>query len=270
MDASTHPDPFTDAIGQGLHRAMQVGSCAVTAAQVYVHLKRTQARANGERDDRARRALGAQIRAERDTARTGWAPALDPRWLRQADLFQTAQTWGTAMPYADRAVPWYEPAAATAMRKSEERLRDLHPYAMAHYDKLRADGMSPADAMNEAAPLFARTPRAHNTPYAPHPVLTTGNDPGDALVTDPSAAASENADLGNVRTGNPAGTQIPVAGASNTVARVSQAARPWEHDFPLDIREMLAAAVARRVVDDHVTPAHVQPGQPTRVSRPQP
>jgi hypothetical protein len=270
MDTSTHPDPFTDAIGQGLHRAMQVGSCAVTAAQVYVHLKRTQARANGERDDRARRALGAQIRAERDAARTGWAPALDSRWLSKADLFQAAQAWGAAMPYADRAVPWYEPAAATAMRKSEERLRDLHPDAMAHYDKLRADGMSPADAMNEAAPLFARTPRAHNTPYAPHPVLAAGNDARDALVTDPSAAARAQADLGNVHTGNPAGAQNPAASARTAVAPDGQAARPWEHDFPLDIREMLAAAVARRVVDDHVATAHVQPGQPTRVSRPRP
>ena len=75
------------------------------------------------------------------------------------------------MPYADRNVPWYEPAAATAMRKTEDRLRDLHPYAMARYDRLRADGMSPADAMREAAPLFARAPRAYDASYTPRPVL---------------------------------------------------------------------------------------------------
>jgi hypothetical protein len=39
MDTTTHPDPFSDAIGQGLQRAMQVGYSAVTAAQVYTHLK---------------------------------------------------------------------------------------------------------------------------------------------------------------------------------------------------------------------------------------
>jgi hypothetical protein len=90
-------------------------------------------------------------------------------------------------------------------------------------------------------------------------------------VTDPSVAASETADLGDVYTGSPAGAQNPAASASNAAAMDGQAARPWEHDFPLDIREMLAAAVARRVVDDHhVTPAHVQSGQPTRVGRPRP
>jgi hypothetical protein len=127
--------------------------------------------AAAERDERARRALAAQIRAERDVARVGWAPALDPDWLLQADLYQAAYTWGQAMPYADRDVPWYQPAAATAMRRCEERLRDLHPYAMSRYDRLRGDGMGPADAMREAALLFARAPRAHDAPYTPRPVL---------------------------------------------------------------------------------------------------
>ena len=127
MSAETHPDPFQDAMGHGLQRAVQVTSCAVTAAQVYLYQQRTQAKAAAERDERARRALTTQMRADREAARAGWAPALDPDWLRQADLFQAARTWGAAMPYADRSVPWYEPAAATAMRKCEERLRDLHP-----------------------------------------------------------------------------------------------------------------------------------------------
>lgn len=174
MTAETHPDPFGDAVGHGLQRAVEVVSCAVTAAQVYAYQQRAQAAAAAERDERARRALAAQARADRDAARASWAPALDPDWLRQADLLQTARTWGAAMPYADRSVPWYEPAAATAMRKSEERLRDLHPYAMARYDRLRTDGMGPAEAMREAAPLFARPPTAHDTPYAPRPALDAG------------------------------------------------------------------------------------------------
>ena len=175
MSAETHPDPFQDAMGHGLQRALQVASSVMTGAQVYVYLKRTQAAANGERDERARRVLAAQIRADREAARAGWAPALDPGWLRQADLFGAARAWGAAMPYADRSVPWYEPAAATAMRKSEERLRDLHPHAMARYDRLRGDGMGPAEAMREAAPLFASPPRAYDTPYTLRPVLDPGN-----------------------------------------------------------------------------------------------
>ncbi len=92
METETHPDPFQDAMSHGLHRAVQVASCAVTAAQVYVHQKRAQARVVAERDHRTRRALGAQARADRDAARADWAPVLDPGWLRQADLFQVTRT----------------------------------------------------------------------------------------------------------------------------------------------------------------------------------
>ena len=53
-----------------------------------------------------------------------------------------------------------DPAAASAIRKSEERLRTLHPFAMARYDRLRSQGASPLDAMREAAPLFGLHPRA--------------------------------------------------------------------------------------------------------------
>ena len=180
MDTGNHPDPFQDAMSHGVQRAVQVASSVMTGAQVYVYLKRTQARAVAERDERARRALGAQISADRDAARAGWTPALDPGWLQQADVFQTARAWSAAMPYADRSVPWYEPAAATAMRKCEGRLRVLHPNAMARYDRLRSEGMGPAEAMRQAALLFAGPPRAHDTPYAPQPILDAGN--GENLI----------------------------------------------------------------------------------------
>jgi hypothetical protein len=184
----THPDPFQEALSHGVQRAIEIASCAVTAAQVYAYQQRTQARGVRERDDRARRALNAQARAERDAARAGWAPALDPQWLRQADLMDTARAWGAAMPYADRDVPWYEPSAATAMRKSEERLREQHPYAMARYDRLRGEGLRPAEAMAEAAPLFARPPRAHDAPMAPRPTLGAGDGTGISWTADPPVA----------------------------------------------------------------------------------
>lgn len=175
MDTGNHPDPFGDAMSHGVQRAVQVASSVMTGAQVYVYLQRTQARTIAERDQRTRRALGAQISADRDAARASWTPGLDAGWLRQADVFQAARAWSAAMPYADRSVPWYEPAAATAMRKCEERLRELHPNAMARYDRLRSEGMGPAEAMHEAAHLFAGPPRAHDAPYAPQPMLDTGN-----------------------------------------------------------------------------------------------
>jgi len=288
MSAETHPDPFQDAMGHGLQRTVQIVSCAVTAAQVYVYQQRTQARATAERDERARRALTAQMRADREAARTGWAPALDPDWLRQADLVQVARTWGAAMPFADRSVPWYEPAAATAMRKSEERLRDLHPLAMARYDRLCGDGIGPAEAMREAAPLFAGPPRAYDAPYTPRPVLeagtgndlawtTTGSAPDPRELGGPALAeaqerrgmqilaalqararAEHRGPLGEAeqRTVLEAITNLPadvidrvVRRDSNPAAfrtadavttRADPANRPWQHDFPMPIEEVVA------------------------------
>jgi hypothetical protein len=296
MTAETHPDPFHDAMGQGLQRALHVGSSVVTGAQVYLYLTRTQAMAAAERDERARRVLAAQMRAEREAARAGWAPALDPDWLRQADLFQAASTWGAAIPYADRSVPWYEPTAATAMRKSEERLRDLHPHAMTRYDRLRADGMAPADAMRETAPIFAGAPRAYDTPYTPRPLLDpgTGENPvwtpaapkpdpagpglamaeaqhkrGRQIITALQARARTHhrGPLGEaelrtvletvtnlpadvidqiVSTPSAAASRTTGTGAAVTTAtpRPGAAARPWEHDFPVPIHDVVAGAPA--------------------------
>lgn len=254
MSAETHPDPFQDAMSHGLQRAVQITSCAVTAAQVYVHQQRNQAMAAAERDERARRALAAQIRAERNAARTGWAAALDPDWLPQADLYQTAYTWGQAMPYADRSVPWYQPAAATAMRKCEERLRDLHPFAMSRYDRLRSDGIGPADAMREAAPLFARPARAHDTPHTPRPVLDAGN--GENLTwtaASPGPVPGESGSLDLAEAQERRGRQI--------VAALQARARE-QHRGPLGEAEQrtvleaitnLPANIIDRVVHPHTT-----------------
>ena len=168
----------------GLHRAMQVASCAATAAQAVIYQHKAQARVAAERDDLARRALQAQLRADREAIRAGWAPALDSQWLRQAGLFRVAQVWGMAMPYADPDAPWHEPTAATALRRCEDRLRDLHPYAMAFYDRLRTDGAGPAEAMGAAAPLFARYPRPYDASSVPRPALDAGTGTGLEWVAD--------------------------------------------------------------------------------------
>jgi hypothetical protein len=279
MIPEQHPDPFEDVLRQGVQRAIQLASGAVTAAQVYLFHRNTQARAVDERDDHARRALHAQMRAEQQAGRAGWAPALDPAWLREATLFQVARAWSAAMPYSDRAVPWYEPAAATAMRKCEEKLRDLHPYAMARYDRLRADGLGPAQAMQEAAPLFARPPRAHDPPSTPRPMVTDGDGPdmdraeagagprtdgpgevpsaGLGLGEQDRAATAERvraADLDaatdltatpgiDERTVNLVAAQDAAAigsAAAGRARRPGRLGRPWERDFPMPIREVLA------------------------------
>jgi len=310
MTAETYPDPFQDALGYSLQRAIHVGSVATTAAQVYLHHQRTQAIAEVEHDQQARRALATRMRADRDSARTGWAPALNPDWLRHADLLQAARTWGAAVPYADPSVPWYEPAAATAVRKSEERLRDLHPYAMTRYDRLRDEGNSPADAMRDAAPLFARPARVYDRPYVPRPVLVDGNGeslawtspargpggpPGMAVTDaqqirgrqivaalqeraraqhrDPLGEAEQRTVLetitnlppdvidhvvshGATTVPSPAGASRPALTIDSATARHGPADRPWQHDFPMPIQDVVA------------TSAGPAPGQATAAGQP--
>jgi hypothetical protein len=121
-------------------------------------------------DQRATRVLDEQERVMRHQARLHWAAAHDPQWLARADLLEVGRAWASAAAYADT-----DPAAASAMRKCEDRMRTLHPHAMARYDRLRADGMGPLDAMQETAPLFSRSPDVRvGDPAAARPALDAG------------------------------------------------------------------------------------------------
>ncbi|MEW9533618.1 hypothetical protein [Microbispora sp. NPDC049125] len=105
-------------------------------------------------------ALRARQRAALRLGRLQWLPANDPAWLRNADLLQVSRAWGAAVPYTVS-----DPTAERARLKCEERLRELHPYAMNRYDRLRSEGHAPEAAMRDATPLFAREPR----PRTGHP-----------------------------------------------------------------------------------------------------
>jgi hypothetical protein len=120
------------------------------------------ARQAARNDERATRILDEQERLLHQQARLSWAPAHDRQWLAHADLLQTGRAWASAASHADT-----DPAAASAMRKCEDRLRSLHPHAMARYDRLRDDGMSPPDAMRETVPLFGRSPNVRVGDPAP-------------------------------------------------------------------------------------------------------
>ena len=136
-------------------RLAQLGSL-VTAAAVVEAQRRAQANAAGAaRDEQALTARQDQDRATWQLASARWAPAHDSRWLAQADVLQAVRVWSAAAAYAEA-----DPTAGSAARKCEERLRALHPYAMAWYDRLRSEGAGAFDAMRQALPLFARAPYA--------------------------------------------------------------------------------------------------------------
>jgi hypothetical protein len=168
-----YPEPFSEAASYSSQRATQLVSLVAAAAEVKMRLNAARAARQARQDQQAQRQLEEQERTARANARAGWAPAHDARWLAQADLLQAARTWGAAVPWAGT-----DPVAEAAMRKSEERLRALHPFAMARYDRLRADGAEPLDAMREAAPLFGYHP--HARPAPPRHRLEIGTSAGAA------------------------------------------------------------------------------------------
>jgi hypothetical protein len=208
MEPQIHPDPFGEAARRALQRTIQIASSAATGAQILIHLRANQARLAAEQQEQARAARLAQARADRAAALASWAPGLDPTWLRQADLIQTARIWGAAVPYADPADPWSEASAAIAVQRCEERLRVLHPYAMRRYDANRSQGLALVEAMRAAAPFFAYAPNPYERGWQPRLAVTAARPRPD------HAAAS--------------------------AARAGQ--HPWQQDFPVGIRAALAQA----------------------------
>jgi hypothetical protein len=177
MDTSDiYPDLFGDALSYSSQRMAQLASLVTAAATVEARRKAQRNAAKTIRSERVLRELQDQERAAYELARAGWAPARDRRFLDQADLLQAARAWSAAAAYADA-----DPEAADAVRICEQRLRVLHPYAMAWYDRLRDEGAAPLDAMREALPLFARAPHARpGDPAAERPGLAAPNGLGTA------------------------------------------------------------------------------------------
>jgi hypothetical protein len=163
MEPAHYTDPLEEALSQASQRIAQFASLTGAMAQVIWQRRALHDARQAARDDeRATRIINEQERLIHQQARLSWAPAHDPQWLAHADLLQAGRAWAGAASHADT-----DPAAASAMRKCEDRLRALHPYAMARYDRLRGDGISPLDAMRETVPLFARSPHARAGDPAP-------------------------------------------------------------------------------------------------------
>jgi len=175
MDTSdVYPDLFGDALSFSSQRMAQLASLVTAAATAGVRRKAQRDAAKTVRSERALRDLHDQERAAYQLARAGWTPARDRRFMGQADLLQAVRTWSAAAAYAD-----VDAGAAGAVRTCEQRLRVLHPYAMAWYDRLRGEGAAPFDAMREALPLFARAPHARpGAPAAERPGLAAPDSVG--------------------------------------------------------------------------------------------
>ena len=134
----------------------------------------------------ARRLLAREEHKISQRIQQARARAHDKQWLATADLLQVGPIWAAAAATADT-----EPTAAAALRKCEDRLRVLHPYAMEYYDMCREDDARPLDAMLETAPMFGR---------APHVQVSNATASGLAPAATASAgqALLANADAGQL------------------------------------------------------------------------
>ena len=175
-----HPDPVAQGAGVAGQKLAEFAAIAALLAQVVAQVRARQASQAADQVTAGEAELAA--------ARAGWAPALDRGWLADAALRDVAGAWGAALPYEAA-----DPAALAALAAAEARMRDIHPYAMAAYDKLRAQGYSRADAMREAVPQFLMHPRPRPAPrdaqagrYLPGPAAGTPAPP----APDPDAAAA--------------------------------------------------------------------------------
>jgi hypothetical protein len=178
MTAEEHSDPLTEAAQIAVRDARRFVNLLAAAGRIIVRHQAASKRVREERDRQAGRAMQAGLKAERAAARARWAPANDPQWLRDAGLLNVAEVWAAALPYADRARELFEKSSESAVLNCESRLRDLHQYAMSRYDRLRADGMGPLEAMHEAIPLFTRPARAYERTAQARSALEPGSGHG--------------------------------------------------------------------------------------------
>jgi hypothetical protein len=220
MDTSdVYPDLFGDALSYSSQRMAQLASLVTAAATVEARRKTQRNAAKTIRSERELRELHDQERAAYQLTRAGWAVARDPRFLDQADLLQAARAWSAAAAYADA-----DPEAADAVRTCEQRLRVLHPYAMARYDRLRNERIAPFDAMREALPLFARAPHVR---------------PGDPAGERRGLAAPDGLGAASQDNGADESGMARAAADSSTVGQAEQRGQQI-------VRELQAHALAER------------------------
>jgi len=135
---------------EGVARAAQLAAMSITVLEALARLHGQRVAERAQDDERAASTARAQRLVDHASARVGWTPAHDDEWLRRATTGDLARAWAAATPWATTDTDAHDAAA-----RLECRLHELHPDAMAAYHQARAAGAEPAEAMQQAAPLFA-------------------------------------------------------------------------------------------------------------------
>ncbi len=222
--------PHEDPVAHASTKITSYVSLAAMAAEAVAQVAAARARERAVTDERAAAALRAGRRTAYASARLDWAPILDPRLRGRATLDEAGAAWA-------RAQPWRpDPEAERAAQLAEERLRELRPDVMDRYDRLRADGASPVDAMRRVAPSFDAPPARPGQPAPDRAQLADHAHPGtDGPAGDrtPAVIAAD-------------GYPAPLDTASAGAARAAAAGQPpAASTVVLQLRGVEAAAAGR-------------------------
>ncbi|RKS80629.1 hypothetical protein CLV35_0218 [Motilibacter peucedani] len=147
MSVPTH-EQHEDPIAHASNKVVQWVSVATMAAEALAQIAASRERLRAAADERAAGVARAEMAARQAQATATWAPLLDPRTRETVTLQETGHIWATAQGWRP------QPEAERVSGLAEDRLRTLRPDVMERYDRLRADGATPVDAMRRVAPYF--------------------------------------------------------------------------------------------------------------------
>ena len=150
-----YPDPESEAAT----RAAQIAAVSIALVEAIARLREERAALRMSEQDRGAVAMRAVRLTDHAAATATWAPALDRRWIAQADTHALLDAWAPAAAWAER-----DAGAGRALAAVEQRLTTTHPTAMSSYRAALANGSPPAIAMQAAAPAFAHQATADVSP----------------------------------------------------------------------------------------------------------
>lgn len=142
-----YPDPESEAAT----RAAQIAAVSIALVEAIARLREERAALRLSEQDRGAVAMRAARLTDHAAATATWAPALDRRWVAQADTHALLDAWAPAAAWAER-----DARAGRALAAVEQRLTATHPTAMSAYRAALATGSPPAVAMQQAAPAFGQ------------------------------------------------------------------------------------------------------------------
>lgn len=249
MSVPTH-EQHEDPIAHASNKIVQWVSVATMATEALAQVAASRARERAAADERAAGIARAEMAARQAHATATWAPLLDPRTRDTLTLAETGHIWATAQGWRP------QPEAERASSLAEDRLRSLRPDVMERYDRLRADGASPVDAMRRVAPYFDQPatrvwegqPGPRRAALTDTPDNVTADDVETAVTRVPALAAAEHARAGAAEgehavspaaaaAPRPAPTLAEIAGQSNVLQYLQL------KDYGLPPRDALHAAV---------------------------